>query len=464
MTRILKIGLTFCILHFAFCIRAAGTGPAYPLKYNAGQHYLVDQNNVPFFIMGDSPWYLTESLYQPDILYYLTNRAAQGFNSIILDITAVTEESAQSFPSRTGNIYGQDPFTGVIAGPYTNLAAINANYFTNVDWVLKAAASNGICCFIYPMFDGVQDGGEWGWYQDAAQNSSNAIYGYGQFIGNRYAAQPNIVWIGAGDFDEPQPPDPVWTIIANGILSKDSSHLMTAQAAPFEAAKLHYTNTWCNLNDTYPRSPGPQNTTYDFEKTNWFYSPVMPSFSREPWYENDQWGTIGTNYFDCRRYAWGSATFGACGVFYGNQNIWAFNGSASSQDWKSAMQSPAAVTNVIKLLNTRPWWNFVPDYNNAAVSAGYGTYGQEAYVTAMREASGQGIIAYVPFGTMTPTVAMNQLAGWSATAWWYNPRTGAGTAIGAYATSGTQTFTPPDTNDWVLVIDSVLARSAGVHP
>jgi len=430
-------------------------GVAYPLKYNAGQHYLVDQNGVPFFIQGDSPWYLTEALYNSNIDWYLSNRCAQGFNSIILDITATTDESGFSF-GRTANIYGQNPFTGTISGPYTNLLSWNVNYFTNVDWVIQRAAYYGICCFVYPMFDG---GLTLDWYQDASQNSSNSIYQWGQFIGGRYASYSNIVYVAAGDLDEAGQPNCVWSIIANGILSMDPNHLITAQTGSPNwgcSAKSYYTNSWCDLNDSYARSAaaGPNYTTYDFAKTNWLYTPIMPSFSREPYYEYTTYlpggptGPGATGY-DCRRYAWGSVTFGECGHFYGNANIWPF-----AANWQTYLTSPgASVSNVIKLMNTRPWWNCIPDYSKTVVTAGYGTYGQQAFVTAMREASGKTIIAYVPVGSMTPSFAMEKISGPAAIAWWYDPRSGAATAIGAYATIGTQTFTPPDTNDWVLVLD-----------
>jgi hypothetical protein len=38
-------------------------------------------------------------------------------------------------------------------------------------------------------------------------------------------------------------------------------------------------------------------------------------------------------------------------------------------------------------------------------------------------------------------------------AWWFNPSTAAATDLGTFTNSGTQTFTPPDGNDWVLVLD-----------
>jgi hypothetical protein len=48
---------------------------------------------------------------------------------------------------------------------------------------------------------------------------------------------------------------------------------------------------------------------------------------------------------------------------------------------------------------------------------------------------------------------MTSISGTAANAWWYSPSNGAATFIGAYDTVGTQVFTAPDTNDWVLVLD-----------
>src|ERR1700722_9622890 len=54
-------GLTW-ILTLLLPAGLAVAGPAYPLKTIAGKHYVVDQKGTPFFIQGDSPWYLTEAL------------------------------------------------------------------------------------------------------------------------------------------------------------------------------------------------------------------------------------------------------------------------------------------------------------------------------------------------------------------------------------------------------------------
>jgi hypothetical protein len=74
------------------------------------------------------------------------------------------------------------------------------------------------------------------------------------------------------------------------------------------------------------------------------------------------------------------------------------------------------------------------------MTAGYGTYGQVNFITCTRETTGKTIIAYIPGARMSPTVNMTRISGSTANAWWYDPRTGATTAIETYNTTGTRTF------------------------
>jgi len=440
------------LLAFSLCLFAGN--PAYPLKTAAGSHYLTDQNGVPFLIQGDSPWFLTELLTSGiggDVDNYLSTRAAQGYNAIILDIAA--NGSPQDDNGAPANLYGLTPFTGTIAGPYSNLLTWNVNYFTNVDWVINRAGYYGICCFCYPMYDGFGGGS---WYNQMAGNPTTSLTAYGQFIGNRYKNFTNIVWIGAGDYTEPgAPASCLWNYIAAGIASQDANHLISAQAQRPAPASAY--SAFVTVNSTYPSQ-----WTYVESLANYQHSPVLASFDREPYYETRDLGGGPFTALNCRQFAWWSVLSGDAGQFWGNENQWPF-----SAGWQTLMTTDTAALTIPylgKLLNTRSWWSFVPDAGHTVVTSGYGTSGTLDYITAARELSGKTVVAYIPQDGMTPTVAMNQLAGWSATAWWYNPRTGAGTAIGSYATTGTQTFTPPDTNDWTLVIDSILSRNAGAHP
>ena len=69
-------------------------------------------------------------------------------------------------------------------------------------------------------------------------------------------------------------------------------------------------------------------------------------------------------------------------------------------------------------------------------------------------------MVYAPVGR-TFSVKMSLITGPSVKAWWFNPRTGAATAIGAFPNTGERAFTPPDAGemlDWVLVLDDEAKR------
>src|SRR3954454_619377 len=63
-----------------------GGGWSYPLKLAPGQHYLVDQKGTPFLMVGEAAWSLLVSLSEADAERYLSTRAAQRFNSVLVNL------------------------------------------------------------------------------------------------------------------------------------------------------------------------------------------------------------------------------------------------------------------------------------------------------------------------------------------------------------------------------------------
>ena len=104
-----------------------------------------------------------------------------------------------------------------------------------------------------------------------------------------------------------------------------------------------------------------------------------------------------------------------------------------------------------RLFTSRAFYMLVPDQGHTVLTAGFesGT----TYAAAARASDGSSVIAYIPT-RRTVTIDLSQIAGTSARAWWFNPRTAETTLINTYPTTGSTTFTPPDANDWVLVLDN----------
>jgi hypothetical protein len=86
------------------------------------------------------------------------------------------------------------------------------------------------------------------------------------------------------------------------------------------------------------------------------------------------------------------------------------------------------------------------------VTSGGGDPLSDAGVQAARASNGSFAAAFVP-DRRTIQVAMGQVSGATVQAWWYSIATGVATSAGSYPASGTSSFTSPDGNGWVLVLD-----------
>ena len=82
------------------------------------------------------------------------------------------------------------------------------------------------------------------------------------------------------------------------------------------------------------------------------------------------------------------------------------------------------------------------------------------YLAAARTGDGSTVIAYLP-SARTFTVEMNKIAGKTAKAWWFDPRTGKSNLAGEFPASGQRQFTPPGEGDWVLILDDASRNLPG---
>ena len=76
------------------------------------------------------------------------------------------------------------------------------------------------------------------------------------------------------------------------------------------------------------------------------------------------------------------------------------------------MDSPGAtqMANIVALFSPRRWYDLVPDQNHTLVTSGYGSFGQDDYVTAASTPDGKLAIAYLPSGG-TVTVDLGTFSG-----------------------------------------------------
>jgi hypothetical protein len=417
-------------------VSVSGTD-VFPLHVDAGKRYLIDAQNRPFLIQGDSPWSLIARLTRENVDLYLETRRQQGFNTVM---TNLIEHQFTDNPPR--NAYNDAPFT--TAGDF---GTPNAAYFDHAEYVIAKANEKGMLVLLAPAYMGFQGGNE-GWYSEMSANGATKLRAYGQWVANRFKGHDNILWVQGGDYD---PPDKTLArAVANGIRDVDTKWLQTFHGGRGTGA-LEFLNTttdpWLGVNNVYTDA-----NTVVSEAFAQYAGSGMPFFLIEAGYEGNDVDGAGV-----RVQAYQAVFSGASGQMMGNFPVWYFGNG-----WQSALDTTGARTlGHLPALFTSTgieWWNLVPDSNGTVLTSSPGSGIGRA--VAARVSDGSAVLVFAPAG-QSLTLDMTKLAGPRVGARWYDPSNGSlATVSGApFANTGSRSFTPPNANaggadDFVLVLQS----------
>jgi hypothetical protein len=459
-----KLGLSkrwlICLLVSVVALGQLGAQSAYPVKKSANGRYLVDQNNIPFLMVGDSPHSMVTNLTLAQASSYLSDRAAHGFNSLWVE--------ALCYPYVGGNAFattydGIAPFTRNLSNGEYDLTSPNEAYFERVDSMISLAGQQGLVVALDPCDTG-------GWTQTMLDNGASSCRSFGQFLGNRYKNVPNIIWVSGNDFQTwtTSANDAVVLAVAQGIQSVDSNHIHTVELEYYVSSSLDDPK-WASvvgLNLAYTYYP-----TYAEVLHGYSQSSSTPVFMGEAYYEFSagqagvgEDGTPGI----LRRQEYWTMTSGATGQFYGNNYTWQF-----SSGWQQNLDSTGVtqLNYMTSLFQPLAWYELVPDTAHSVVTAGYGTFsnntgkiGTDTYLTAASTPDGSLAVAYLP-NVRTVTVNLAKFAA-PVTAQWFDPTNGTYAAISGspFSNSGSTNFTPAAHNsggdvDWVLLLSTGTVKS-----
>lgn len=416
------------------------SGPyLFPLKIDGpGNRFLTDRNNRPFFWLGDAAWSLIAQLSSEEVDFYLDDRSKKGFSVVLVSL--IEHKFCTNAPS---DFYGELPFTGK---PF---ATPNERYFKNADRIIKSAADRNIIVLLAPIYLGYDCKDE-GWCSEVKAASLSDLYIWGQFLGNRYKNDNNIIWLIGGDTDPTCVKDKVLEMI-RGIRENDSVHLFSAHNQPESMAVTPWsTEKWVTVNNVYSYD----SILYRYLKTAYTMKPVMPYYLCESAYENEHNSTPQ----QLRAQAYQAVLSGSMGHIFGNCPIWhfgAFKTWCNLTDWKTELNNNGSVSMYFfqKLFRSRSWQSLVPDFDHLVLTGGYGIWGKKDYITTAITDDGNTIIAYLP-SCRSVTVDLSKVTGPKVKCWWYDPSCGKVIGAGIFETSGNQSFTPEAEGDWVLIIDS----------
>ena len=433
------------------------TGPAFPIKASVNNRYLVDQNDVPFILVGDAPQSMFANISTDDARAYLADRASHGINALWCDLLVDTYVGGRS----DGSTYdGVLPFTGTLPGGDYDLTTPNPDYFARVDAMIEIAASYNIVI----LLDSFETSG---WMPTFEANGVANAKTWGQYIGNRYKNFPNIIWIMGNDFqtwDTSHTDNVLAENVMQGTASTDSNHLQTTELNYYISGSLDDSLLvpYTTLAGAYTYYP----TYYEVLQEYNSGAATIPVFMEEGYYDGENYGSglnppIATNLM-LRKQAYWTVLAGGLAGYMGGTQYYDFH-----TGWQSGIDDIAATELGYFALFTQSyaWYNLVPDQTHTVVIAGYGTPTGEGqgdletdnYVTTARIADGSLILSYCP-ESATITVDLTKMRG-PATAAWYDPTSnGYRTISGSpFLNVGSRSFTTPGnnfggSNDWVLVL------------
>ena len=348
--------LRSAIIAAAVLMLSFGAAPigatTFPLKVSANGRYLVDQNNVGFRVQGDSPWDVLVSLTASNVDTYLANRAAKGFNTLLVELV---ERKARAGSPAPANKAGALPFVKQLGGAaYTgatvlaDLSTPNDAYFAYVDSVLAKLAAQNMVALLTPLYVGY--GGDLtpgvnneGWSAEMNANSSAQCYAYGQYVGDRYRNQKNIIWVEGGDWSL-QAPTPaairtcglqVMQGIKDGKGSGGSSALQTAhwirgQISTDDAGFAGQVN----VNSVYAL-PSAMATLC---RTAYSRAPVLPAYVIEGYYEGEHAMTRE----GLRQEGYWAALSCIGGYVFGNAPLWLFDTRVADGPGRAGVAGHAA--------------------------------------------------------------------------------------------------------------------------
>ena len=427
-----RAALALCLAGFVGVALAA---PAWPLRINVGGRYLEGQNGTPYLIAADTSWCMVNGLTDSEIDNYLAARKAQGFNAIQFMLMA--KHSGCAVGGGSVDRYGHSPFTTGDG----DWSIPSEAYWARVDAILNKVKAQDMLALVTPAYLGYTcyDSTQ-GWCGVMNTQSVQRMADFGTFLGDRYKAQGNIVWIAGGDANPMvyAGMDAKVDALMSALAAADTSHqIVTGHAGRHVSAFQGFgTHAWLTMNSAYDGESCPDGSMASQIATEYARSPVRPLHSIEQLY--DQEGASAACL--ANQFFW-IALGGGVGQSYGNGLVWDF--APAWKDQGTGINSPLALvhTNAAKLVRSRKYWLFAPDYAHSVVTAGYGS--GVSTVAASRTSTGETVMAYIPVSGTVVTVDMTKVSGANATAYWYDPEAGSATLIGTYATTGARNFTSP---------------------
>ncbi|MEX2564578.1 MAG: DUF4038 domain-containing protein [Cyclobacteriaceae bacterium] len=416
------------------------------LKVSKSGEYLVEEDEKPFFWLGDTAWELLHRLDLKDTELYFRDRKEKGFN--VIQTVILAELDGLNIP----NANGDQPLV------HLDPEQPNEDYFAHVDKVVRLAGEMGIYIGLLPTW-GDKYNKKWGIGPEVF-NPENAE-SFGKFLGNRYKDQNNIIWILGGDRIPDNEEDYLINCrLAQGLRKGNAKHLQSLHPNGGQiASDIFGKEAWLDI-DMFQSRHQKGFKEFKFTRKARKNRPVRPVIDGEPGYENipnllNKLHLQRLDDKDVRKAAYWNMCCGAAGHTYGCNELWQIY-SPENQGlfgahfhWKEALNLPGAIqVGMMKqFFESLPWQTLIPDQT---IIGGF-NWENSAHITGMVNREKDLLLAYSPSGR---TIKLNTFPEGENIihGFWFDPEKGLLKAL--EQPYNNRLVVPDKKKDWILLMMS----------
>lgn len=326
--------------------------------------YLLDQFGQPYFVLGDGQWTMpSRILSASDRATYWTNRAANGFNCVLIDvIDGPGKFNPTSDPSHYLTFAGDYPFGGV---NHDDITSLTPSHWNRIDTIVNEAEAAGNTVWLVPTNG-----------QDMIATLNNAgtanCQAYGVLLGNRYKNKTNLIWLFGEDYTPTTQADASQLAVMAGIRSTGDTHLSSMEMFNMFSISSDWTHYPGNININWVYSyPAVYSETRLAYAAN-----AGPTLMGESAYENEWSSTDLTHH---KEMGWALTSGAAAGFIKGNNPCWNIHLAGPSGGpngpWTNITNTNVDIAfGKLKAWYTGliGWFRLAPDLANTFLTAGMG--------------------------------------------------------------------------------------------
>jgi hypothetical protein len=413
----------------------------------------AESPETPFFWLGDTAWDLFARLTKDEAVRYLDDRTKKRYTVIQAHLLPWTADNTST--------------DGHKAFENGDFDKSNEAYWQHVDFVVREATKRGLYLAVLPAWgrtyiEPAPDG-----KTPVLHSDSLKAHRYGQFLGERYRAYTNIIWMLGGDRKPTR--TTIYRHLANGLTDTyadgNPDQILitfhppggTYRPPATSSGEFYHNEAWLDFN-MIQSGHALDNASYERISEDYARRPAKPTLDAEPCYEGHPVkhdyinGLFGA--WDVRRRGYWSLMAGACGFTYGGNGIWQMDKPGQIKDqkhfkdfWYDALNYEGGnqMQHLRKLAETYRWHTWIPDSTLLSVPVGR----VNDRIQSVRATDGRLFLHYTTNGR---PISLKPLPKGRWTYSWFDPRTG---VTSSQKRVESIQFTPPTSGvgaDWVLLL------------